>query len=377
MKSKLFNKRNHKAIGFTLIELLIVITIIGILAAITVIAYVNITGNAAAAVLKSDIKEAAGQLALAKASDGSYPANANDLPKSADTVYQYTLTGSDYCLSATSPKAGTSAYHISSTTVGGVVEDGLCSGHTMPVNITDGIDLQLITDANCPTTRTRAVDARDNHTYWVQKLADGKCWMLTNLAYAGGGTNTYNDTKIITNDTNSYSGGTYTTASYYIVPVTTNFTTEPASPSVSIDGTGQYGYLYNWCGAMGGQVSTSACSNATTPAYSTAISICPAGWRLPTGEAGTGEFTVLNNTINSGSTSTEVGLRTNWLAQFSGDINQVDGGFGVQGMYGEYWSSTHYSASSAIFLNFSNYGSVTPVSGGPKHNGRAVRCVAF
>lgn len=46
--------------------------------------------------------------------------------------------------------------------------------------------MQLITSANCPATRIRAVDARDNRTYWVQATPDGKCWMLTNLAYAGG-----------------------------------------------------------------------------------------------------------------------------------------------------------------------------------------------
>jgi hypothetical protein len=123
------------------------------------------------------------------------------------------------------------------------------AGHAGPSSgggaITDGSVMQTITAANRPSTHTRGVDARDNYTYWVQKLADGKCWMLTNLAYVGSGTNTYSDTKTLTNGT---AGGpqTYTIPSYYVIPSTTNCTTEPTDPSTSTTGTGQYGYLYNW-----------------------------------------------------------------------------------------------------------------------------------
>ena len=73
--------------------------------------------------------------------------------------------------------------------------------------------MQTITTASCPTSRTLALDARDNRTYWVQKLSDGKCWMLTNLAYAGGGSNTYNDVKTITNGNGL--ANTFTVARYY------------------------------------------------------------------------------------------------------------------------------------------------------------------
>lgn len=118
--------------AFTLIEILIVISIIGILATIVVVSYRGITGNAAATVLKSDIKEAVGQLNLAKASDGVYPANTSNLSRSDGTTYQYTVIGGDYCLTATSLKAGVNAYHLSSTSVGGVIEDGVCSGHILP-----------------------------------------------------------------------------------------------------------------------------------------------------------------------------------------------------------------------------------------------------
>ena len=122
--------------------------------------------------------------------------------------------------------------------------------------------------------------------------------MLTNLAYAGAGNNTYNDTVALSVGTAT----TYTEAKYYI-PTGANPTTDPTPPSTDITGGGsgagrQYGYLYNWCAAMGGQ-NTAACANATTPAPIPTTNICPAGWRLPTGEPTTGEFTALNNALNT------------------------------------------------------------------------------
>jgi uncharacterized protein (TIGR02145 family) len=236
----------------------------------------------------------------------------------------------------------------------------------------DGTEMQQITIKNCPTSKIRGVDARNNRTYWVQKLADGRCWMLTNLAYAGGGTNTYGDTKSITNsNTVSY------TAPYYMIPTDANPTTEPTNPSTSTlggttaDPNKQYGYLYNWCAAMGAQTSTSACANATTPAPNTSISVCPSGWRLPTSGIG-GEFQALNTAINSGSTASDSGLRSTWLGMYSGTWLSS---FIAQGSVGYYWSSTQYSASSAYLLNFgSSY--VYPLYNYDKRYGFAVRCVA-
>ena len=49
-------------------------------------------------------------------------------------------------------------------------------------------------------------DARDGNLYRVKKMPDGKCWMVDNLAYVGGGSNTYGDTvntRTTTADCNS------------------------------------------------------------------------------------------------------------------------------------------------------------------------------
>ncbi len=240
-------------------------------------------------------------------------------------------------------------------------------------NIDNDLVMQKVTTANCPTTRTMAVDARDNRTYWLQKLSDGKCWMLTNLAYAGGGIDAYNDTKTITL---SSSGSSYVQPRYHI-PTGANPTTNPVQPSTDTAGGGsgegrQYGYLYNWCAAMGAQTSTSACANATTPAPDAAVSICPSGWRLPTGTATTGDFTLLNNAVNGGLTNTDAGLRSEWLAQRSG--YWYSSGFVYQGSNAYYWSSTQYSAVNAYYLSYYS-SAVNPSNNSNKTNGFAVRCV--
>lgn len=60
--------------AFTIVELLIVIVVIGILAAITIVAYSGIQNRARAAALQSDSLQAAKQLKLFQAESGKYPA---------------------------------------------------------------------------------------------------------------------------------------------------------------------------------------------------------------------------------------------------------------------------------------------------------------
>jgi uncharacterized protein (TIGR02145 family) len=127
---------------------------------------------------------------------------------------------------------------------------------------------------------------------------------------------------------------------------------------------------------MGVQTGTNACLNAYTPASDPSISICPKGWRLPTGSGGspTNEFQNLNTAINSGSTSSDNGLRSTWLGQYSGYYH---GSFIYQGSYGYYWSSTQYPSNTdnAWILAF-NSGYVRPgTSNANKGFGWAVRCL--
>ena len=376
------SKTSTVSLGFTIIELLIVIVIIAILVAITAVSYNGITKGAKETALKAGLKQAHTELTLAKAKDGTYPSNTSSLTQPSTGTLNLTTDPSNpetYCLTITPPANNQNIPSFNITNDSNTIQEGGCP-------FTAGGHIQTATKDTCPSSRTLAVDARDNHTYWIQKLADGNCWMLTNLAYAGGGTNTYNDAinqgtgapgtpKGTLSNGTADSSTTYTEAKYYI-PTGANPTTDPTPPSTDITGGGsgagrQYGYLYNWCAAMGGQ-DTAACANATTPTPIPTTNICPAGWRLPTGGSG-GEFEVMNNTVYAGKTDSDSSIiGAPGLFQRSG---RWYGGFLNQGSIGYYWSSTQGSATGAHYLYFYSTG-VYPANYDSKYGARAVRCVA-
>lgn len=72
-KSNYIKKRNRTQHGFTIVELLIVIVIIGILAAITIVAYNGIQSRANASGAMSDIQSLDKAIKLYYADNGSYP----------------------------------------------------------------------------------------------------------------------------------------------------------------------------------------------------------------------------------------------------------------------------------------------------------------
>ena len=119
--------------GFTIVELLIVIVVIGILAAITIVAYNGITQRARIASLSSDLENAAKRLAIDQVTNSSYPVtpaaanNGAGLQASAGTTYQYAVNNSanpqTFCITATN---GTTSYYASSTS--NVPTAGACAG---------------------------------------------------------------------------------------------------------------------------------------------------------------------------------------------------------------------------------------------------------
>lgn len=120
----------QKQSGFTIVELLIVIVVIGILAAITIVAYNGIQDRARVAAVSSDLNGAAKQIALYQVDAGGYPAALTDLNSgqglkaSSGTSFQYTGTGATYCVTATT---GTTSYKISDTNT--TPTSGGCAGH--------------------------------------------------------------------------------------------------------------------------------------------------------------------------------------------------------------------------------------------------------
>jgi len=115
--------------GFTIVELLIVIVVIGILAAITIVAFNGIQGRARTAVLKSDISQAVRKLEAVKVTNasGMYPATQADAglqPSGGNTLnYYYDSLTNRYCVEAYN--GDTTFFSIDK---GQTVASGRCTG---------------------------------------------------------------------------------------------------------------------------------------------------------------------------------------------------------------------------------------------------------
>jgi len=92
----------RKLLGFTIVELLIVIVVIGILAAISAIAYNGIQEQARAATAQSDFANIRKKLELYKVSEGHYPKTNAELIRA-----DLSITKSVY---ATSPESYSGGY---------------------------------------------------------------------------------------------------------------------------------------------------------------------------------------------------------------------------------------------------------------------------
>ncbi|MBC7868735.1 prepilin-type N-terminal cleavage/methylation domain-containing protein [Candidatus Saccharibacteria bacterium] len=117
--------------GFTIVELLIVIVVIGILAAISIVAYNGIQGRAQAAAVSSSLTQAASKLALYFVDNNTYPATvaAVGIQNSASANYQYTFDNSatpSYCLIATN---GSALYSVTNGNIS--PQNGYCNSSNL------------------------------------------------------------------------------------------------------------------------------------------------------------------------------------------------------------------------------------------------------
>ena len=226
----------------------------------------------------------------------------------------------------------------------------ICKANTTPLATAAQLDTDGSHhgDPNYVPTKT-LVDTRDNNTYTVSKLADGKCWMTQNLRITG---------KTIT-------------------PADSNVSANYTIPSSSISGfdsydisyayiDNTYGGYYSWYTATAG-TGTAA---LTVNGQNAPASICPKGWRLPTGGNG-GELESLYNNYPSNPVlrSNPVNLTLSGNVYNSSRYNQGSGGY--------YWSSTAHLRDGVyahdLYLNAST---VYPTYYDGKNYGSSVRCIA-
>ena len=281
------------------------------------------------------------------------------------------------------------------------------------------------TDGTANLTSVSALtDQRDNNTYAIAKLADGKCWMIENLRLdntaeftlantnnpLNDGTNVtlkhnYTDTDTFTNlSANSYvaynadtaPGGWCTTNSSACDDQsrlrTDNTANRAANPTTNSGSMYSYGNYYNWYSATAGN----GTYDFSTNNKSVAGDLCPAGWRLPIGgssaNASNSQFWQYglaimgsapsngryyrNSDTNANGDTAAKALRkypNNYLC--SGYVN--GGSLGNRGSSnGYYWSSTASSSGSAYYLYLDNSDVGLGTGSNYKYYGRAVRCIA-
>ncbi|MCQ2049850.1 MAG: fibrobacter succinogenes major paralogous domain-containing protein, partial [Candidatus Saccharibacteria bacterium] len=231
-------------------------------------------------------------------------------------------------------------------------------------------------------------DARDGKIYWVAKLKDGNIWMTQNLDYdlsvAANQTLTPETSNVTENRTvTPVAWGTDNNSVYYMDGGDNYFangTTKTAGlaslPENSIDRHYAQGDYYSWKAATAGQGTTDIVDADVNE------SICPSGWRLPTSNSDSANYSFGNLVKQYGYTGenqdniSDATLLASPLFFVRGGY-VYSGSLYYQGSDGLYWSSGAFSNSDGAYhLGFiSSY--VGPSDDDYRNLGLSVRCVAL
>ena len=242
-------------------------------------------------------------------------------------------------------------------------------------------------------------DSRDGTTYTVGKLADGKCWMLDNLALDLTNSSVLNAmSETNTNASNTTLGylkgtSTGTTSDKYATAKVTNWTSDYSfsaplvnmtnkdvipTDATSTAGGYKIGGYYNYCAASAGSYCYGNGTSAGASSGNATEDICPAGWRMPTGNT-SGEYSALANAIygSTGSTSNATDY-ANYRSALRLPIPGYffDGTADAQGIFGGFWSSIRNENDDMYLLHLDTSVIYPTDSNVSRISGYSLRCVA-
>ena len=264
--------------------------------------------------------------------------------------------------------------------------------------------IQDVTPSSCPDETKQpllVVDRRDNEEYYIQKLADGNCWMLDNLRLDptavslndlkgetgepntnatdqiltyfknGGGSSPYPASGVVAK---TATGGSWAD-SYNLPYVATSGTdnggwTKDTVASVKYgSGSGKIGVYYNYCAASAGSYCYAKSSGAGNAQYD----ICPAGWRMPAGDTAKGSYYYLFNNTTEGYSANVADFQGAFSVLYPGELD--DGSVLGRDYLGAFQSSTNYNGNgmNGLYVNTNSY--VTTQEYLSRYSGLSVRCV--
>ncbi|MDR1300831.1 MAG: fibrobacter succinogenes major paralogous domain-containing protein [Candidatus Nomurabacteria bacterium] len=279
-------------------------------------------------------------------------------------------------------------------------------------NLNETCSAMPVYDATNPDPNSTIVmiDNRNDQEYLVRKLKDEKCWMIDNLKlelengmvlmptttnvttdiivdFNWSNFTTNHDDKFVTSGYLTKTGTYNTVVDSYawrqVDPSNTanclNNTGASGNGNISYDSSSKTkcGYLYNSYAA------TASTVDGTETAGIADGSICPAGWKLPSGQNADGDFGTLDKAYPSGTGSSHdlaspdtqaLWLSAGaWQGAFGGYYSS---GFGGQGSFGIYWSSSVVPGNYTIDMDF-NSSRVDPgtIINNSRDYGLAVRCL--
>lgn len=239
---------------------------------------------------------------------------------------------------------------------------------------------------------TTAYDNRDNKAYTVGKLADGRIWMLDNLALEINDSTVLNGMDALnTNATSAtlaslqstgVTANNSWTADSYMTPMVNTLSkdltranvTNPSDPMTEANAW-KFGVFYNYCAATAG----SYCSASNVSLGNATEDICPAGWSLPTGYS-SGSIQALARLYNNGlpgtitNSTNYANFRTAFRLPIAGYV--TNGSVSNRGELSGYWSNTGGSYSQYMYGLGVYAASVNPLGYASRSYGQGIRCVA-